>query len=49
MLDWENSASKFVRVIPTDYRVVIDAQKRKIADGFSKEDAELAAFEEVTA
>jgi glutamate synthase (NADPH/NADH) large chain len=49
LLDWDNSAFKFVRVIPTDYRVVLDAQRRLIADGLSKEDAELAAFEEVRA
>ena len=49
LLDWENSVAKFVRVIPTDYRVVLDAQKRMISSGLSREDAELAAFEEVTA
>ena len=49
LLDWENSVSKFVRVIPTDYRVVLDAQKRMMSSGLSKQDAELAAFEEVTA
>ena len=49
LLDWDNSFSKFVRVIPTDYRAVLEAQKRKIAAGLSNEDAELAAFAEVTA
>lgn len=49
LLDWETSVSKFIRVIPIDYRVVRDAQKRLISDGLSKEDAELAAFGEVTA
>lgn len=49
LLDWDTIVSKFARVIPTDYRVVRDAQKRMVSSGLSKEDAELAAFEEVTA
>lgn len=47
--DWDNSTSKFVRVIPTDYRLVLDAQRRLLALGHSPDEAELAAFQEVTA
>jgi len=46
LLDWEENLAKFVRVIPTDYKKIIEAQKRLLAEGFSKEEAELAAFEE---
>ncbi len=46
LLDWEENLAKFVRVIPTDYKKIIEAQKRLLAEGFTKEEAELAAFEE---
>ncbi|HQU84947.1 MAG TPA: glutamate synthase large subunit, partial [Pyrinomonadaceae bacterium] len=46
LLDWEENLTKFVRVIPTDYKKIIEAQKRLLAEGFTKEEAELAAFEE---
>ncbi|MCD9186139.1 MAG: glutamate synthase large subunit [Pyrinomonadaceae bacterium] len=46
LLDWEKSLAKFVRVIPTDYKKITESQKRLLAEGFSKEEAELAAFEE---
>ena len=36
----------FVRVIPNDYRRVLEAQKRMLAKGLSREEAEMAAFEE---
>ena len=49
LLDWENSISRFVRVIPTDYRLALEAQKRMLETGLSNEEAALAAFEEVTA
>lgn len=49
LLDWEKSLTNFVRVIPSDYRRVLDAQKQKISNGLSREDAELAAFEEIVA
>ncbi len=48
LLYWDKSVSKFVRVIPTDYRLVLETHKRLIANGLSKEEAELAAFGEVT-
>lgn len=46
LLEWEENSAKFVRVIPTDYRKIIEAQKRLLAEGFTKEEAEMAAFEE---
>ncbi len=49
LLDWENSVSKFVRVIPTDYRQMRDAQEQMMAGGLSKDDAEMAAFEKIAA
>jgi glutamate synthase (ferredoxin) len=49
MLDWENSVLKFVRVTPTDYRQMLDAQEEMMAGGLSKEDAEMAAFEKIAA
>jgi glutamate synthase (ferredoxin) len=39
---------RFVRVIPNDYRRVIEAQAKMRASGFSPEEAELAAFEQNT-
>ncbi len=45
LLDWEDYLPKFVRVMPDDYARVISAQKRVIAEGFSREEAVLAAFE----
>jgi glutamate synthase (ferredoxin) len=47
LVNWEESLSKFVRVIPNDYRRVIEAQKKFIAEGLSHEEAEMSAFEEV--
>jgi glutamate synthase (ferredoxin) len=43
---WPAAAARFVRVIPNDYRRVLDAQARMRALGLSTEDAEMAAFEE---
>ncbi len=44
LLNWEANLEKFVRVIPTDFSRVIESQKRLLGEGFSKEDAEMAAF-----
>ncbi len=49
LLDWEENAAKFVRVIPRDYQRIIESQKRLLAEGLSKEEAEMAAFEEAVA
>ncbi len=45
---WSDSVARFVRVIPNDYRRVLDAQAAMRANGLSAEDAELAAFEQNT-
>ena len=44
LAEWENNVGKFIRVIPKDYRRVIDAQKEFITKGLSKEEAEMSAF-----
>ena len=49
LLDWDNTISKFVRVIPADYRIMLDAQKEMMSGGLSKDDAEMAAFEKIAA
>jgi glutamate synthase (ferredoxin) len=43
--NWAEFKSKFVRVIPHDYRRVIEAQNQMLAKGMTKEEAEMAAFE----
>jgi glutamate synthase (ferredoxin) len=43
---WDAQAACFVRVIPHDYRRVLEAQARMRALGMSDEEAEMAAFEE---
>jgi glutamate synthase domain-containing protein 2/glutamate synthase domain-containing protein 3 len=42
---WEQAAGRFVRVIPHDYRRVLDAQRRMRAQGLPPAEAEMAAFE----
>ena len=37
---------RFVRVMPNDYRRVLEAQARMREKGLSEEEAEMAAFEE---
>ena len=44
--DWGAHAASFVRVIPHDYRRVLEAQARMRAAGLTDEEAEMAAFEE---
>ena len=44
--DWQTTASRFIRVVPNDYRRVIDAQARMRDLGLSQEEAEMAAFDE---
>ena len=46
LADWAASAARFVRVIPDDYRRMLEAQARMRAQGMSDEEAQLAAFEE---
>jgi glutamate synthase (ferredoxin) len=43
---WAETAPKFVKVYPNDYRRVIETQKRFKAQGLSDEEAIMAAFDE---
>jgi glutamate synthase (ferredoxin) len=43
---WKELAPRFVRVVPNDYRRVLEAQARMRAKGLSPDEAEMAAFEE---
>jgi glutamate synthase (ferredoxin) len=42
---WTEAVPRFVRVLPNDYRRVVEAQARMLEKGLSPEDAEMAAFE----
>jgi len=42
---WGENAAKIVRVLPNDYRRMLDAQEKFRAQGLSAEQAEMAAFE----
>jgi glutamate synthase (ferredoxin) len=44
--DWQTTVSRFIRVVPNDYRRVLEAQARMRERGLSEEEAEMAAFEE---
>jgi len=46
LADWDRSVTDFVRIIPHDYRRVLEAQARMRAAGLTDEEAEMAAFEE---
>ena len=46
LADWSRTLDRIVRVIPHDYRRVLDAQARMRAAGLSSDEAEMAAFEE---
>ncbi|MFN2546391.1 MAG: glutamate synthase large subunit [Myxococcales bacterium] len=43
---WNEAAARLVRVMPNDYRRMLEAQARMQARGMSREEAEMAAFEE---
>jgi glutamate synthase domain-containing protein 3 len=45
LLAWDDSLIKFVRVMPLDYKRVLEAQRHMKATGLSHEEAEMAAFE----
>lgn len=47
--DWEQVSKKFIKVIPTDYRRVIELQNRFLNDGLTSERAAFAAFESMNA
>jgi glutamate synthase (ferredoxin) len=42
---WPEVVKRFVKVYPNDYRRVMEAKDQKKAEGFSEEDALMAAFE----
>ncbi|TMA10302.1 MAG: glutamate synthase subunit alpha [Deltaproteobacteria bacterium] len=42
---WAENAARMVRVLPNDYRRMLDAQEKFRAQGLSADDAEMAAFE----
>jgi glutamate synthase (ferredoxin) len=46
LVNWEETVPKFVRVMPRDYKRVLEALKRVKAAGLSGDAATLAAFEE---
>ncbi len=43
--NWDATRSKFVKVLPNDYKRFIEAQQRMLAEGMSEDEAEMAAFE----
>jgi glutamate synthase (ferredoxin) len=45
LVSWNEWLPKFVRVIPNDYRRVLDAQSRGRRDGMTHHEAAMAAFE----
>jgi glutamate synthase (ferredoxin) len=45
LVSWSLFRPLFVRVIPHDYRRVLEAQNKMLASGMSREEAEMAAFE----
>jgi glutamate synthase (ferredoxin) len=46
LADWKNMVRKFVKVMPKDYKRILQAVKRVQAAGLSGEEAIMAAFEE---
>jgi glutamate synthase (NADPH) large chain len=44
--DWERVVARMLRVIPNDFRRVLEAQQKMRDRGLSPEEAEMAAFEE---
>ena len=45
LLNWDESVSKFVRVMPHDYARVLEAQAKMRELGLPEEEAVMAAFE----
>jgi glutamate synthase (ferredoxin) len=43
---WREMLPRFLRVVPNDYRRVLEAQARMLQKGLTPEEAEMAAFEE---
>jgi glutamate synthase (NADPH/NADH) large chain len=46
LIGWQNNLSRFIKVMPTDYKRVLQALERAGAAGLSGDDALAAAFEE---
>ena len=46
LAEWREALPRFVRVMPNDYRRVLEAQARMRKTGLSAEEAEMAAFEQ---
>ena len=46
LINWKNALPKFVKVMPMDYKRVLQALERAKAAGLSGDDALAAAFEE---
>ena len=46
LASWNQLVPSFVRVMPNDYRRVLEAQAKMRAAGLSQEEAEMAAFEQ---
>jgi glutamate synthase domain-containing protein 3 len=46
LINWEGYAKRFVKVMPMDYKRVLQALERAQASGLSGDDALAAAFEE---
>ena len=43
---WNDTAGRILRVMPNDYRRMLDAQAKMRAKGLPQDEAEMAAFEE---
>jgi glutamate synthase (ferredoxin) len=46
LTDWRTTVSRFIRVVPNDYRRVMEAQARMREKGMSQDEAEMAAFDD---
>jgi len=46
LANWSGTVTRFARVIPNDYRRVLEAQERMRQKGMSPDEAEMAAFQE---
>jgi glutamate synthase (ferredoxin) len=44
--DWPTTVSRFIRIVPNDYRRVMEAQARMREKGLSQDEAEMAAFDD---
>ena len=44
--DWQTTVNRFIRIVPNDYRRVVEAQARMRARGLSQAEAEMAAFDD---